>query len=150
MIIKMDTFPGLVTPVRDQMSCGSCAAFAATAAHETCMLKAGARMNGLDLSEQELIDCGFDGQSMNGCNGANSGSYGKFFATNLTGQSVHEIAYPYMDSQPELTCQAAGKPIYNSGAFVKTAMQDFKCNEDKLKQLVSCNFLDIFPLVIKM
>jgi hypothetical protein len=34
------------------MSCGSCAAFAATGAHETCMLKAGARMNGLDLSEQ--------------------------------------------------------------------------------------------------
>ena len=45
-------FQGLVTPARDQMSCGSCAAFAATGAHETCMLKAGARMNGLDLSEQ--------------------------------------------------------------------------------------------------
>jgi hypothetical protein len=51
-----------VTPARDQMSCGSCAAFAATGAHETCMLKAGARMNGLDLSEQMLVDCGFNGQ----------------------------------------------------------------------------------------
>lgn len=72
--LKMGVLPGLVTPVKDQMSCGSCAAFAATPAHETCMLKAGARMNGLDLSEQEQIDCGCDGKSMDGCNGANSGS----------------------------------------------------------------------------
>jgi len=51
----------LVTPVKNQLSCGSCAAFAITGAHETCMLKAGARFNGLDLSEQQLIDCGFNG-----------------------------------------------------------------------------------------
>ena len=43
------------------MSCGSCAAFAATGAHETCMLVSGARFNGLDLSEQQLIDCGYNG-----------------------------------------------------------------------------------------
>jgi hypothetical protein len=43
------------------MSCGSCAAFAITGAHETCMLAAGARFNGLDLSEQYLIDCGYNG-----------------------------------------------------------------------------------------
>jgi hypothetical protein len=42
------------------MSCGSCAAFSATGVHETCMLKSGARFNGLDLSEQYLIDCGYN------------------------------------------------------------------------------------------
>ncbi len=51
---------GLVTSVKDQMTCGSCAAFAATGAHETCMLVSGARFNGLDLSEQYLIDCGYN------------------------------------------------------------------------------------------
>jgi C1A family cysteine protease len=51
---------GLVTSVKNQMSCGSCAAFAITGAHETCMLAGGARFNGLDLSEQYLIDCGYN------------------------------------------------------------------------------------------
>lgn len=53
-------FLGKVTSVKNQMSCGSCAAFSATGAHETCMLMSNARFNGLDLSEQFLIDCGFD------------------------------------------------------------------------------------------
>ena len=53
-------FLDLVTSVKDQMSCGSCSAFATTSTHETCMLAAGARFNGLDLSEQFLIDCGFN------------------------------------------------------------------------------------------
>lgn len=127
--------PDLVTPARNQMSCGSCAAFAATGAHETCMLKAGARMNGLDLSEQMLVDCGYNGQDMNGCHGANSGSYGKVFAAKLAGQSPHEATYPYMDTQPKLSCPS-GVSVYNSGAFVKTPLEDYSCSEAKLTQLV--------------
>ena len=53
---------GYVTEARNQMSCGSCAAFAATAVHETCMVKAGAKLRGMDLSEQWLVDCGYDGK----------------------------------------------------------------------------------------
>ena len=117
------------------MSCGSCAAFAATGVHETCMLKAGARMNGLDLSEQMIIDCGFDGGNMNGCKGAHSGSYGRIFAEKLQGQSPHEMNYPYLDTMPKLKCPAA-TTTYNSGAVLKTPLEDFSCDEEKLKQQV--------------
>ena len=122
------------------MSCGSCAAFAATGAHETCMLMAGARMNGLDLSEQMIVDCGYNGDDMDGCEGAHSGSYGRVFAKNLKGQGPHEVTYPYLDTQPKLSCPS-GKKVYNSGAFVKTPLEDYECSESKLKQLVSLLFL---------
>ena len=51
---------GWVTAVKNQGSCGSCAAFAAHALHEITLVKAGAKLKGLDLSEQHLIDCGYD------------------------------------------------------------------------------------------
>lgn len=53
---------GWVTKAKSQGNCGSCAAFGATGLHETCMLKAGAPHNGLDLAEQYIIDCGYDGE----------------------------------------------------------------------------------------
>ena len=134
---------GLVTPAKDQMSSGSCAAFAATGAHETCMLKAGARMNGLDLSEQMIVDCGYNGDDMDGCEGAHSGSYGRVFASKLGGQSPHEATYPYLDTRPKLTCPK-GKANYNSGAYVKTPMEDYSCTEAKLMQLVRKRLLTDF------
>ena len=53
---------GLVTIAKNQGNCGSCAAFAASGLHETCMAKAGAPTAKLDLSEQYLVDCGYDGK----------------------------------------------------------------------------------------
>ena len=58
---------------------------------------------------------------MNGCNGADSGSYGEFFTKNLTGQSAHEVDYPYLNINPKLTCPPKQK-IYNSGAYVATPL----------------------------
>ena len=53
---------GWVTDAKNQGNCGSCAAFASGGLHETCMAKAGASLNGLDLSEQYLVDCAYDGK----------------------------------------------------------------------------------------
>jgi hypothetical protein len=60
MQYKLGSFSGWVTPVKSQSQCGSCVAFSGATLVETCMLKAGARMEGLDLSEQYLLNCGYN------------------------------------------------------------------------------------------
>ena len=54
----------LVTDVKDQGFCGSCAAFSTVSLLETCMLTAkediATDKQDLDLSEQDLLDCAFD------------------------------------------------------------------------------------------
>ena len=55
-------FSGWVTPAKNQMVCGSCVAFAEVAVMETCMAKAGAPLQGLDLREQYLIDGGYNNE----------------------------------------------------------------------------------------
>jgi len=127
---------GLVTIAKNQGNCGSCAAFAASGLHETCMAKAGAPTAKLDLSEQYLVDCGYDGNSMNGCKGAWLHAYTDWFAKN-GGISPHEGSYPYLDKYPNLNCRKARyAKKWNSGAKVLRSIQDWRCNEDKLKKMV--------------
>jgi len=95
---------GLVTSVKNQGDCGSCAAFASTANHETCMLKAGAKMGNLDLSEQYLIDCGYNGNGMAACQGAGPTDYTVWFVTKGQGTSPDEKSMPYLNTNPRKTC----------------------------------------------
>jgi len=46
--------------VKNQGVCGSCSAFAVTAVNEIAMTKNGATLAYVDLSEQQLVDCGYN------------------------------------------------------------------------------------------
>jgi len=102
------------------------------------MLKAGARFDGLDLSEQFVVNCGYNGKSMIGCDGAHPGAYTKWYGKNFfQGQGPHELTMPYQNLNPSLTCPSSTSiPVFNPGARVVSVLGDDFCNEDKLKQLV--------------
>merc|ERR1712079_928069 len=69
---------GLVSEVKNQKQCGSCVAFANMAAIETCFKKTTGVFG--DYSEQQLVDCGYQQNGANGCNGAYTYSYIKTLA----------------------------------------------------------------------
>ena len=74
-------FLGLVTKVKDQGNCGSCVAFATAAAMEICFKKAAhvekLTLEDLDISEEQMLDCGLGQNGADGCSGASSASYPK-------------------------------------------------------------------------
>ena len=87
-IANRDSYPdsydarddSIVTEVKNQGSCGSCAAFATTAAVEICLAKAGASLTNLDIAEQQLVDCAYDGTNAMGCDGATMDAYPNWIA----------------------------------------------------------------------
>jgi len=98
---------GKVTPVRDQAQCGSCAAFAAVAAMESCMMINDLENDNIDLSEQHVLDCAYKykykieigGQNItltnNGCEGGFSQAY--FDWMHQDGQLIqNEEGYSYV------------------------------------------------------
>jgi C1A family cysteine protease len=126
---------GIVTDPKNQGSCGSCAAFGATAIHETCMVKSGVSITDLDLSEQYLLDCGYNGGSMGGCNGASPHAYQVWFSEN-GGLAPHENTYPYGEAVG--TCDTS-KAVYDAGAKVSNVVYDYSCSHDTLKGLVAAH-----------
>ena len=75
---------GIVTEVKDQGSCGSCSAFAATSQHESCILDKGLTRYkaDMDLSEQQLLDCAYDNYDALGCKGAFIKAYPRWLSQN--------------------------------------------------------------------
>jgi len=77
---------GILNPVKDQKSCGSCWAFSAVGSLEAAWARAGNEL--ISLSEQELVDCG-----AGDCNG---GWVDRAFDTILAqGGEMLEVDYPY-------------------------------------------------------
>ena len=133
---------GIVTPTKNQGACGSCAAFAATAQHESAILDKNlqfykARM---DLSEQQLLDCAFDNDNALACEGAFIFAYPRYIVENSTGQVYHESHYPYMQgltsANPKPDCKENSLGYWKSGARLTEYWYDYDCNEEKLKKMV--------------
>jgi len=123
---------GLVSPVKAQKMCGSCAAFSNMALVETCFKKVTGVFG--DYSEQQLVDCGFGKNGANGCNGAPSHAYVKWVADSKT-ELTHESLYTYLNTKPKLTCPANLK-AYNQGAKVTDSFYSYRGDEETLKKLV--------------
>ena len=115
-----------VTPVRNQGACGSCWAFAATAALESYMLMTHNMPNiNLDLSEQILISC----YNPNGCSGGSPSGASSYIKT--TGLPL-ETCFPYkafdaQDGSNSVLCsqacgdwQASTYKILNHGSVSAT------------------------------
>ena len=47
---------------------------------EICLAKAGADLTNLDIAEQQLVDCAYDGDNAMGCDGATMAVYPNFIA----------------------------------------------------------------------
>jgi len=123
---------GFVSPVKNQRTCGSCVAFASTAAIETCFAKK-VRVFG-DYSEQQVVDCGYGQNGANGCDGAAPHAYLKWADDNKI-RLAHESQYPYKNTETNYQCPN-NLPFYNQGVRINGSYYTYRGDEDTLKKMV--------------
>jgi len=121
---------GIVSPIKYQESCGSCAAFAAMGCIETCFKKVTGVFG--DYSEQQMLDCAYGQYGASGCDGAAPSAYLRWAGDNKI-EFASEKTYPYKNSVG--TCPAKVKPL-NQGAKVTGSYWTRNGNEEMLKNLV--------------
>jgi len=128
---------GLITSVKNQGECGSCAAFAAGSVIETCLKKAvGGKLSTYDISEQHLIDCAYQKPNAdagaNGCNGAPAVAYPRWVVNK---KLLHETTYGYVAAASTYKCPT-DKSYWKPGAKVTAYGQDYQCSDSKLQKLI--------------
>lgn len=117
---------GKVTPVKNQLSCGSCWAFSTTGSIEgRCAISTG---NLVSLSEQELVDCDTVDQ---GCNGG-AMQNGFNYARSHSGL-CEESTYPYEAAKNPSGCMSSSCTHYDA----ITGYQNVNSGEYYLQQAVA-------------
>lgn len=98
---------GVVTPVKDQGTCGSCWAFSATANVESVAAISGQPLQ--DLSEQELVSC-VPGDA--GCGGGSYVVAWRWLLATQGGGMTSNADYPYVSANGNVpSCPAGPYPI---------------------------------------
>jgi len=110
---------GIVSPIRQQGTCGSCYMFSAMASYESAYSLL--YKKNIDMSEQQFLDCKNIGQ----CNG---GWYGTVFDKMQNSGGIEEVLYPYQGKTS--SCQVKSDDKYftiesgNVGAYLAIASVD--------------------------
>jgi len=135
---------GMVSSVKNQAQCGSCAAFASLGAIESCYMINGD--NGAnDLSEQHLLDCAYNHEVSDasgtwgayGCDGAWPNAYLDW----IQGQyNQEESSYPYTSGR---TGDVGKCSPSNNGAHTASMVSGFQnkwyTEEDSMEQMLMIN-----------
>ena len=117
---------GYVTPVKNQLNCGSCWAFGSIATFETVILKQlGATV---DLSEQYLVSCNTSGW---GCSG---GMWPYDMFVSPAAGLPYEMSFPYVAQ--DVPCQPT-TPVYRATNYTFIAGQNTIPAVDLIKQAIS-------------
>jgi len=123
---------GLVSPVKNQQyPCGSCVAFALISSVETCFKKVTGVFG--DYSEQQLMDCGYEGKEINACEGGNPRDYFNWL-NNSKNHLTDEKTYPYRNAAG--TCPNEPLKPYNQGAKISDLYFTTNGTEHLLKTMV--------------
>ena len=104
---------GVIPPVRDQKSCGSCWAFGTAGVMETAVKKGGGPLT--DLSEQFLISCNKDGWSCNGGLTASKYHFNTLGTNQTVAGAVLESVKPYTATNG--TCPSAYAHPYKAAGW---------------------------------
>jgi hypothetical protein len=125
---------GIVTSVKDQMTCGSCWAFGTVGVMESALLKSGGPST--DLSEQFLVSCNKDGWSCAG------GLTAHKYHTNVLGKNqsvvgaVLESVKPYTDSNGTCTIAYSHPYKLNGWQFVAAGGEIAMPTVDQIKNAI--------------
>ena len=111
---------GVLTPVKDQGSCGSCWAFSATGAIEAAWAIAKGKV--VSLSEQQLVSCSLEVNQ--GCDGGFASEAFKYVIEN--GGINTEAAYPYLGKDAVCNKTLEEEKVVNISNSAGVAASNYK------------------------